>query len=520
MNFVMQPFNDLHVRVIGYCEKSVQDIKHLIYNGRINQLLNSRGEFTVIYTINDFVGVVTSYIGAMQYFYFYDGHRFVHGDSIIQIIKTLDLNWEWDWQSLGDLCELENLTDNRTLHKSIKRVPPGSILNFNKRLVIWSTSLIDSIKTKEKEDAVEALEIFNKETSFWVSQNPYLSLSGGFDSRVILSSMLSQQIYPTLVTIGTDDSSDIQVARKIANSFALNHITVSLNLEEFLENGEHIANITNGSKPACHWNTYLYPKKAMVPRGESFYVGTLGEFARCYYFDKGVVSLLVDGLGNQAQHLFWKTKLKRHRTFKDLEIRLIASSLADEVNHNGQEKRALRNSQLCKGDFLSGGSRYYLEQRVPNFYANGIRMYNDTSQWRSPFHNTYWLRKIWNMSENWKLGSNWHRFAIQKNFPQLLDFPEEKGFIPNKMLKKAPPLYWLPIMQRMKYNTYDQSEIWYKHNKIREFILDNRLFLDDLFEPSLPETILAEHRTNGGRVRAISLILTILYFKKALASTR
>lgn len=504
------------VTVIGYCNKTVEELRGLVESGKAYKLLQLKGEFTIVFKTDSTVTIVTSYIGAMQYCYYYDGENFSHGKTILEIIKQMRLDWKWDWESVGDLCELENLTENRTLHKYIKKVPPGSILQFDKRLTIHSSRFIDTIKTKDFADAVEAVDIFNEETAFWASKKPYLSLSGGFDSRTILSSMLKQNIYPTLVTLGNDESSDIEVSREIAKSFGLDHIVVNLEVEELMENGVNIARITNGSKPACHWHTHLYPRKAQVPNTESFYVGTLGEFARSYYFDKGIAGILLDVYGVHGQEVFWSSKLKRHRTFKDNEIDLLTPELAAELDGGGQLYRSKRNARLSDGGVLTGGSRYYLEQRVPNFYANGITMYNDTTQWRSPFHNIEWLKIIWNLSDNWKLGSNWHRLAIKRNFPKLLSFSEEKGFMQERMLSKAPPLYWLSIMQRMKYKSYDLSDEWYRSKKIREFILDNKESVGDICERVLVERVLDEHQNGINRVRAISFLLTMIYFKKAL----
>ena len=289
------------VTIIGYCNKTAAELGTLLEDGKANQLLQLKGEYTIIFESNSVVTIITSYIGAMQYCYYYDGKIFSHGKTILEIIKQVGLEWEWDWESVGDLSELENLTENRTLHKYVKKVPPGSILKFDRKLSIHSSKLIDTFKTHDKGDAVEAVDIFNEETSFWASNKPYLSLSGGFDSRTILSSMLKQNIYPTLVTLGKDETSDIEVAREIGKSFGLDHIVVNLEVDELMENGEHIARITNGSKPACHWHTHLYPRKAQVPKNESFYVGTLGEFARNYYFDKGIAGMLLDIYGVSGQ---------------------------------------------------------------------------------------------------------------------------------------------------------------------------------------------------------------------------
>ena len=509
---------DSTLEIIGYCDRTPTEIKGLLKDGRFGQLLDLRGEYTLIYSNSEVVTIITSRIGAMQYYYYYDGNRFSHGKYIIEIVKKLGIEWEWNWESVGDICELENCTDNQTLHKSIKKVPPGSILTYDKRLTLHSKQFVDTIKTYDSADAVTAVDIFNGETSFWASKNPYLSLSGGFDSRTILSSMLKQDIYPTLVTLGEEESSDVTVARKISEQFGLEHRVVNLEVGDLLNNGERIAYITNGTKPAYHWHTYLYPRKAEVGKSETFFVGTLGEFARNYYFDRGVVGILLENYGVAGQRTFWESKIKRHRTFRDKEMGRLTPELRREIQDSGIQQRALKNSLLTKGGVLSGGSRYYLEQRVPNFYANGISMYNDTTQWRSPFHNTKWLKEVWNLSENWKLGSNWHRLAIQRNCPRLLEFPEEKGFSRDRMLKKAPPLYWLPIMQRLKYKSYDLSGGWYKQEELRSFVMDNSDLLNVFCSRDLIEDIFKEHHTGSSRIRAISFFLTMVYFRRAMAN--
>ena len=435
---------------------------------------------------------------------------------MLSVLRQLDLPWAWDWESVGDLCEQENLAQNRTMHKHIKKVPGGTILTYKESLKQRTSNFIDSILVTEA-SAVDAIDIFNAETSKLSGIQPILSLSGGFDSRVILSSMLKQDIFPTVVTLGKRDNSDMQVAEMIAKEFLLEHIRVELSLDDLLSNAERIANITNCSKPACHWHTYLYPKKAGISKERSFFVGTLGEFARNYYFDKGLLSLLNESLPCFSQEHFWRIKLSRHRTFLPGESKYLCDQLRSEISTEGLQRRAQRNSLLSSGDFLSGGSRYYLEQRVPNFYANGISMYNDSSSWRSPFHNIKWLEIIWNLSNQWKLGSNWHRLAIKRNFPKLLDFPEEKGFNTGCMLSKAPPLYWLPVLQRRKYKSYDLSTEWYTEKRIHELILDNSSLLEDILHKTLCESILEEHLMFQSRTRAISFILTILYFKLALS---
>lgn len=502
----------LAVKLIGYCEKGTDEIATLIRSNQLNRLTSMEGEYTIVYTKGDSVGIITSPIGAMQYYYYYNGERFFHGEEIIGVARDAGLEWEWDYESLGDLCEIENLTEGRTLHKQIKRVPPFSVVQFNKTLMVYSKELLSTFKSVNS-SPLEAIDIINKETSRWVSESPFISLSGGFDSRVILSSMLYNSIYPGVVTVGEYDATDVRVARAITRRYGLEHRIVQLTLADLFRNGEDIARITNGCKPCCHWNTYLYPKKASVPRSQTFSVGTLGEFARNYYCDKGIAALVLDGMPSNVQRKFWEQKILRHQSFMNDELSMLSSEMKAQLSWEGVVKRARRNSIISgRSGLMQGGTRYYLEQRVPNFYANGIRMYNSTSNWRSPFHNVKWLELIWNLNETWKLGSNWHRLAIRKNWPELMNFPEEKGFQKDRMTNRAVPFYWLAVMQRSKYKTYDQSREWYKSNEVKELIMDNKDLLSELMEGQLIEIVLNQHAMRGNRTKTISFLLTIIYF--------
>jgi hypothetical protein len=61
------------------------------------------------------------------------------------------------------------------------------------------------------------------------------------------------------------------------------------------------------------------------------------------------------------------------------------------------------------------------------------------------------------------------------------------------------------------------SAEWYATEKIREFIMDNLALLEEFFNRKLCESILEEHLLSKNRTRAISFMLTLLYFKIALS---
>jgi len=188
----------------------------------------------------------------MHYFYCQTGNTSAgisHGRKIIDIIRESSLNWKWNWQALGDLCQLENLTDNATLHPDIHRVPPGSVLQFkDRKLQIETRSAIDALKLQPP-NPLRAVDALNEEVARLAGDTPYLSLSGGFDSRVILSSLLKQGIKPHLITMGTDECSDVRVARTIASRYGLQHDLVRIELDDFLNHGTAISRLTMAPRP-------------------------------------------------------------------------------------------------------------------------------------------------------------------------------------------------------------------------------------------------------------------------------
>jgi hypothetical protein len=154
---------------------------------------------------------------------------------------------------------------------------------------------------------------------------------------------------------------------------------------------------------------------------------------------------------------------------------------------------------------------------VPNFYANGIRMYRASSHWRSPFHSRRWIDAIWNLPSSWKLGSNWHRHAIRSNCPELLEFPEENGFDRRRMLPKAPPLYWTPPMRRARYISYDLSAEWYRDQRLQDFHpRPTETASPTWWTQALVERILKAHRSGTDRTRSLAFLLTMIHWKGVL----
>lgn len=511
MNYTPYSIN-YNIKLIGYCSLEKNSLLEEFIQKGPSTLLNLEGEYIIVIENNNECYIITSTYGVCQYYYVIYKNKLFHDDTVIGVLKKSQLPWSWNWKALSDFIQLDHVLENDTLHPSIYRVPARSILYFKDgKLKITSLSW-EKFNPTLSVNPYMALSAFNNATKMCINKNIALSFSGGFDSRLILSSLLRSGHRPLIFTMGFDNSTDVVLSRMITTSLGLNSMIITLNLEDYLKHGATIVSLTNGTQIAQNWHAYLFIQKIKSESENLFFFGINGEFARSYYFDKGIIAQTANMLAPLSLMYFWKRSLKS--IFKKEEINSLCKEFSDELKEDSQRTRLNRIIHLCNNKFLSGLDRFYLEQRLRNFFGNILRLYSENVSWRAPFLNREWINIIWNLKRNWKLGSNWHRFAISKNYPLLLDFPEPGKS--DRMYPKAPLLYWHPIKKKYPIIHYTKYTEWFQSNIILDFIQENASLLSELIEVDTIFSILREHKKRSNRTRAIDFLFTMIFWLKNL----
>ena len=88
----MSPLHDsseIILRIYGYCDLPETDLFNLFATSRLDHLRRLGGEYTLVYQRRKQITILTSDIGAIQYFYYYDGSQFCHGDNVIDIVRRI-----------------------------------------------------------------------------------------------------------------------------------------------------------------------------------------------------------------------------------------------------------------------------------------------------------------------------------------------------------------------------------------------------------------------------------------------
>jgi asparagine synthase (glutamine-hydrolysing) len=501
------------LQIHGYCLATPEQILAQRTTQGSQSLVRLAGNFVLVFTDGESTELVSSAHGAWNYFYAIVNGQLHHGDTVTDVLKSAGLAWQWNVDALAEVIFGDHPTADDTLHPEVCRLPAATVLRFQDHVATLETARWDELHPAGPATPEAALNTLNADVAALSAvRQPVLSMSGGFDSRLLLSSMLRQGIRPRLLTLGFADSDDYVVASQIARDLSLEQERIELEAADFLQHAERIAQLTNGCKPAFHWHTYLYARKSSMTADDLHFIGSNGEFARSFLLDKGIAGQLAGAIAPATVlRKFWSAKLRS--PFTGDEVRQFSEPLAARLNDKADI--VARRSALCPGGLLPGLDIFYLRQRVRQFIANGIKLYADTSHPITPMLHLDWTRQVWNLPRKWKFGSNWHRFGIVRNYPKLADYPLEAGGQP--MEKAAPPFYWRhgghAGHSGVSYERYNE---WFADPKVLEYIRGQADLLEGLIPRSLVMSMCDQHQRDRSRKPAMGILLMLTAWTRVI----
>jgi len=384
--------------------------------------------------------IASSCVAAMPYYYALgiDG-RVVHGTSVFEVVQRGGLDWCWSRRALIDLAIFGHTLDEDTLHAHVRRFPNDvvAVIRRGSMRVHEGRQWHSMFTWRGRGSLAHAAECFRSAMADVLAdgEDPLVSLSGGFDSRVLLAGALAAGARPTLLTMGHEESTDRVVASEIARALGLEHRIVELRARDYLPAGETITAMTGGTKTAAHWHSYLYPRGAVEHVGPHL-VGSNGEFARTFYFDRGWASHVVDTTAYAGIYAQWAARITR-RIGTAARLGLVRPPLARPVGAVARRTTRLSGRSTHVLDALDS---FYACQRVRHFIGNGLALYAASGKPRSPFLDARWIEASAALPRREKLGAGHHRDLLYRLWPALCQFPIGAEA---RVLRKAPAGAWL-----------------------------------------------------------------------------
>ncbi len=395
---------------------------------------------------------------------------------------------DWNYTAVGDLLAFDHTLDDDTLTES----PP------------YSAPIIE-----EARGDLTALTVSILKESITNPRGTVLSASGGFDSRLLLAALLHLGIRPRLLVCGPKGNFDRDVVEQIGRRLSLEVIAVELCAQDYVDHAERIVEVTGGTKAARHWHTFLYPLKAGLDADCNIVVGANGEYMRSYYYDRGLISFATMALPSKPLlKKFWSVKAKN--PFRPDQLKGLSEPVRENLYGPGSRRRIDRLVAASRGrDFLSSLDHFYYHQRVKNFIGNGLKLYGQFGEVVAPMTDRRWVAGAKSMPRTQKLGSRWHRHAIEKLCPELLSFPEQGTGQP--MAVDPGPLYWKK--KRGRGPPYADYANWFRSPAFTDMVMDRRDSIRELMSPDLVESVM-----KSGSVWQISSIASLAVFASLSSS--
>ena len=233
-----------------YEEKGITFLKDL--NGWFSGLLIDLQE-KKIFLFNDRYG--------LQKIYYHEGRdAFFFSSEAKSLLKICSELREMDNRGLGEWLGCDCVLENRTLFRNIFLLPGASQWEFNNRKIINKKSYFNP-DTWENQTWLEKEFFYDKLQNtfirilpryFRAMQNIGISLTGGLDTRAILSNInMARNKYPCYTFGGIyRDCHDVKIARKVSDACHQTHQTLYLDrnfLQDFSKYAEKTVYITDGN---------------------------------------------------------------------------------------------------------------------------------------------------------------------------------------------------------------------------------------------------------------------------------
>ena len=277
-----------------------------------------------------------------------------------------------------------------------------------------------------KEALIEAVR-----QSITSSNAPLISLSGGLDSRAILSVCKLLNLKPEALCYGNPHSVDVEYAKLLAKKSDIKLIysgeKANLNNPATLKK---IALASSGEVPVHHAHALVDDYILQNTKGRTVITGTGAETYRAFYYDRGM-----PGFSFFGYKCLNNISLPRVKRYIKEEFIKLTGPLFNIMNTGGidssefveQQVNLLTNQNL---DAAKVADQFYLKARCQRMVIAGQQLLDSYYNRSHPFLNGDLVSSLANMPASLKIHSTFHRKFICDVAPELAKLPWDKTLKP------------------------------------------------------------------------------------------
>ncbi len=344
----------------------------------------------------------------------------------IDWLSKLNEKITFNWEETGAYWLLQNQVTQKSILQNVERLNQGgkAIINFNPLYFKISNQPWhpDFLQQSDSENFISILKDFTL-CGLKSEKKLSLALSGGLDSRILLSFLASSNSADwCLHSFNTSEHPDTKIARKISERLNTGHFLwepiIPPVKESVIEMNEYIGETMLTSPASKFLNLRFYPD--LYNQNKIVIDGGYGEIARKRY----LVNFLFKGreaiYNKDSTSVISLMKHKRADIFNDEFIRLMHSGLKNQLDEMFQTMPDAKIFGI--GNWMD---LFMIRTRVVYFSAEQSRSDSKLVNYM-PFIQPSFLKKIFETPVE-KRGSKIFYREIKKSFPLLSEVPLVKG---------------------------------------------------------------------------------------------
>lgn len=405
--------------------------------------------------------------------------------------------WTWDLDAVADHLVHGHPLGDATFRSGRSFEPDRELVTGPAASAPSSRSSRSSRSSDRPPEADAAVEALRAAVAR-VPRDAVLSLSGGWDSRVLLAALLDLGRPPALVVSGARGTTDREVAEAIARELGLGLRAVEVTADRVAALAGPVAATSGGVLPATNAAGLAH---LLAPAGAPtdgdlppVLLGAGGELARTYYAARDPRAATLQA-GLDRSHAGVVIAGRHPVPLDEAERRLLAPGLAEALEPDAVTVRRDEVLDRLPGETaLEVADQFFLMQYGRRKTGADEAVVSAARDVHLPFFDPDWAAAVSRLDRRWKTGDRWHRHALERLQPALLDVPVPPG----------PPEHYLD--QRM-----------FRSGPLLDLVAAHERDLDDLVDPVLVRRLVSEQRDHGRRPHVTFALLALSQWRSVTA---
>jgi asparagine synthetase B (glutamine-hydrolysing) len=343
--------------------------------------------------------------------------RLIISDSVKEIVAHMP-GFDIDRTGILEFVAFGFVLGEKTLIGGVRAFAGGAVHSIDSDLVLREETYWTYAGNREghgKASVDDLIDAFNGHmiNGMRLEERISMPLTGGLDSRTVLSACMREKGRLHCYTHGRRRSDDVNIAGRIARRFGIAYDCYEIG-DEVIRN---IPALAGSMTDACNglFNTvmsahFLSSYEKERGRGDLFFSGIGGELMRSYYLPRGLQpSGSLEGYARALR--------RRIQVGSDMSVfREPAAPEAAELL-----ERSIRNefSRYGTEDVQALAECFYLKNRVGNFLSVSMRLLGDYFKIFNPFLERGMLQIVSRVPAAEKVGIGIQSRIVMRNCPEL-----------------------------------------------------------------------------------------------------